>query len=804
MCVCVSLSFFRSSFFLEPVVREKEKTVGLFCICHHTVPFGLYVDMSSSGERPDALNGGIVNRGLTEDDWERLHNRVIPNPVPLVQFKQTLTEGKLQDIFLAKDLHKIMQEMRDILREHGELREAASFPLSGRKSDLSRAAAAAVCILNRSTPSESASSGPLARGHLVAPTAEVAKPNSPPRFPSAPPTTTEEAPRLSHTSDSPLLSSPTAEDHPARSGEPPTSENDPARRHADSLSPSTSRRSRALPITDHIGDVAAPQPSEEVMRSTIPARSLSLPPSFPPAPSPLSASPATSRPRTEGEEGGGASGDGTGGGVAGRRWTPNARLASAIAHNAAAAGKSDGVGGERSGLSVRLDGVERTAEATPFAETTRGVSYSGGTGSSSSGSTGMMNELAQLNERAPPFFHILNVIRRFQLRYGSHPLKFEVPVQYAQAVHTRRLRVFLVPFRHPNLPSRWPTAKEIVVYVNDQCVMTPWKRTWPERKTEVAKTFLPLDITQFVSRSSPFQRLQIDVFNKDYFTPAALVVVQPLTLEEVVERLLSERLGCGAATRIEEALTSPDSSATLPPAPQTNAGLVERIHHNDDSVYSFYRDIMEEDVEEGLEMDDPIITTKCPISQMTIEVPMRGHRCRHLQCVDLQSYLVSSSKGAYWNCPLCDSELRPRDVQLDTVLWRFLRGVGASPPPHVRLSKRVPEAGAEARLSGWVYYWHRSRASGADADSIVDSDDEDSKGSSSSTPQQQRGRSGEADEVPAVKPEPPSSPSDTWHGDGGLPPGRLIATGGHKRSREPSPARLAAEDEGTAENPIEL
>lgn len=159
-------------------------------------------------------------------------------------------------------------------------------------------------------------------------------------------------------------------------------------------------------------------------------------------------------------------------------------------------------------------------------------------------STGLTNELVAVNEYSTPFSQVLGIITRFQLRYGSRPIRFDIPVQFAQAVHARRLRVQVIPFRHPNLPARWPTAREIVLYVNDQCITHPWRRSWPEREVAVAKTFLPLDITQYLTRvhtsadgnynsranGHAIQRLQIDLFNKEYFTPAMLVVSQPFTL----------------------------------------------------------------------------------------------------------------------------------------------------------------------------------------------------------------------------------------------------------------------------------
>lgn len=84
---------------------------------------------------------------MSDMDWRRLHGRIIPNSISMSNFQAIFLSGKLHEQYLAKDLHKIIKEMREILHEHGELREAANFPLSGKKSDLARAAAAAAHLL---------------------------------------------------------------------------------------------------------------------------------------------------------------------------------------------------------------------------------------------------------------------------------------------------------------------------------------------------------------------------------------------------------------------------------------------------------------------------------------------------------------------------------------------------------------------------------------------------------------------------------------------------------------------------------
>lgn len=727
---------------------------------------------------------------MTESDWRRLHTRVIPNPVPLDEFKNVVLTGKLQDRYLAKDLHKMMQELRDLLREHGELREAAIFPLSGKKQELSAAAAAAVRVIDahrervpvlRRSPSTSAAPPDAAesRDGSNSPTLDSASDQQ--RL------STSGVGGAEQTSELPLPSSLTPSNSPRRS-------------------------SRPLPLVDHIAA------EEQPLISSTMASSAAQTPGCTPIATSASPSPSTTRLRepavARNDSANGCAGQAershrepTAASVRlATSWTSNERLSSTIAQHAATTTRPHVHTAASATAPAPSGALPSSSTSLPPPPPPTAV------GSSATLSNGAANELAQLNEAAPPFFRILGVVRRFQLRFGSSPLKFEIPVQYTEAVHNRRLRVYLIPLRHPNIPARWPTAKEIVVYVNEQCVMTPWKRSWPDRKQEVAKTFLPLDITYLLSRNMPSQRMQVDIFNKEYLSPAIVAVVQPQSLEEVTESMLLSRLGCRSVT---QALSTFDLAGRGEGAQEdeeenlessSSSPFTDQLLSNDTRVRNTYAAILDEDEEDdGLEADDPVITTKCPISQLPLAVPVRGSRCTHLQCVDLDAFLVSSNKGAYWNCALCDAEMRPRDVQIDTVLWRYLRAFGSPEayPSYLRLSARPPGSVGQSK-----FYWHPSTRTGENADVISDDDDSE-KGEIDD----ERRREHEKD---LLRPPALSTPENVWNtaeattmvrtptssnasGEGERAP---QIESDRKRSREEEAD--AGEPQGTADDPIEL
>jgi len=67
----------------------------------------------------------------------------------------------------------------------------------------------------------------------------------------------------------------------------------------------------------------------------------------------------------------------------------------------------------------------------------------------------------------------------------------------------------------------------------------------------------------------------------------------------------------------------------------------------------------------------------CPITLTKIRTPARGKKCKHLQCFDLEAYLMANQKMAVmnkrWLCPVCDMSTKPPgDLFIDTFLVQVL------------------------------------------------------------------------------------------------------------------------------------
>lgn len=50
-----------------------------------------------------------------------------------------------------------------------------------------------------------------------------------------------------------------------------------------------------------------------------------------------------------------------------------------------------------------------------------------------------------------------------------------------------------------------------------------------------------------------------------------------------------------------------------------------------------------------------VLSLKCPLSTLRIDLPCRSIACRHNQCFDATSYLQLQEQGPTWLCPICNN-----------------------------------------------------------------------------------------------------------------------------------------------------
>lgn len=90
----------------------------------------------------------------------------------------------------------------------------------------------------------------------------------------------------------------------------------------------------------------------------------------------------------------------------------------------------------------------------------------------------------------------------------------------------------------------------------------------------------------------------------------------------------------------------------------------------------------------------------CPLTRERLVVPARGCRCRHIQCFDLEAYLVTSARATFqqrWRCPICDCPLPPSELAVCEVTTQLLKQEG----PEVTASPLDPLLKAAGEIGGF-------------------------------------------------------------------------------------------------------
>lgn len=60
-----------------------------------------------------------------------------------------------------------------------------------------------------------------------------------------------------------------------------------------------------------------------------------------------------------------------------------------------------------------------------------------------------------------------------------------------------------------------------------------------------------------------------------------------------------------------------------------------------------------------------VLSLKCPLSYMRLDVPCRGTQCSHIQCFDATSYLQLQEQGPQWLCPICNKSVPFEQLAVD-------------------------------------------------------------------------------------------------------------------------------------------
>ncbi|KAG5498124.1 hypothetical protein GH5_02923 [Leishmania sp. Ghana 2012 LV757] len=201
-------------------------------------------------------------------------------------------------------------------------------------------------------------------------------------------------------------------------------------------------------------------------------------------------------------------------------------------------------------------------------------------------------------------------------------------------------RVLLVPltedYKHTNgwmVPMEMEGLRiSMSLYVNDTLVSLPpnWQLS-PAKEVTAVKTAITVDITSLVL---PAERelfsLQV-VFSGD--------VSEMEVWRGVIACVLVEEVGLPHLSELIVSTYRKPRGPVIRRSPSSSCG------------------------ERGVvAMTEASVKIQCPITTLTMEVPVRSMYCEHLQCMELTAVLIQCARQNVWNCPLCAVAMKPEDI----------------------------------------------------------------------------------------------------------------------------------------------
>jgi len=82
--------------------------------------------------------------------------------------------------------------------------------------------------------------------------------------------------------------------------------------------------------------------------------------------------------------------------------------------------------------------------------------------------------------------------------------------------------------------------------------------------------------------------------------------------------------------------------------------------------------------DDDIETTSTVMSLKCPLSFMRLQLPCRSTICSHNQCFDASSFLEVQEQAPQWNCPICNKVFSFRDLVVDKYVQDILTSTSKS------------------------------------------------------------------------------------------------------------------------------
>ncbi|KAF6843300.1 sumo ligase, partial [Colletotrichum musicola] len=104
--------------------------------------------------------------------------------------------------------------------------------------------------------------------------------------------------------------------------------------------------------------------------------------------------------------------------------------------------------------------------------------------------------------------------------------------------------------------------------------------------------------------------------------------------------------------------------------------------------HSVIQEISKKAADADIVTTSQVLSLKCPLSYMRLDVPCRSTSCSHIQCFDATSYLQLQEQGPQWLCPICNKHAPFDQLAVDESV---LRSTSAAAWPQLTFARYVKE-----------------------------------------------------------------------------------------------------------------
>ncbi|WDK15839.1 MIZ/SP-RING zinc finger [Colletotrichum graminicola] len=94
--------------------------------------------------------------------------------------------------------------------------------------------------------------------------------------------------------------------------------------------------------------------------------------------------------------------------------------------------------------------------------------------------------------------------------------------------------------------------------------------------------------------------------------------------------------------------------------------------------YKVIEEISKKAADTDIVTTSQVLSLKCPLSYMRLDVPCRSVNCSHIQCFDATSYLQLQEQGPQWLCPICNKSAPFEQLAVDEYVRDILANTSKS------------------------------------------------------------------------------------------------------------------------------